>query len=97
MPISNSFDEIAKWFEGYFESLVGPECAMTFADTLRLYRDVQNSCHELYGEEWRQRVDALEKEADQKLMEFFLRYLNAKGYRVGSDPDGRLSLEPSEN
>lgn len=47
MAISNSFDEVAKWFEGYFGSMVSKESATVFADTLRIYRDIQNSSHEL--------------------------------------------------
>jgi hypothetical protein len=91
-----AFGVVADWFEAYFESL-DPIVGRSFSQALRTYSDLATSSRKHWGEEWRRRVDELDAAADRQLMEFFLHYLNAKGYRVGSDLDGRINLGPSEN
>jgi hypothetical protein len=94
--LESAFDVVAGWFESHFET-IGPDVGKSFGKALRTDSELATSPHNHQGEDWRRRADELDAISDQLLMEFFLRYLNAKGYRVGSDRDGGINLGPSEN
>jgi hypothetical protein len=96
--LETAFKTVASWFASYFSS-VGPGIGSTFANALHCYSELATSPHKYVGEEWQRRVEELDKESDRLLMEFFLHYLNAKGYRVGNDDDGhvQINVEPSQN
>ncbi len=94
--LESAFTVVANWFEAFFETL-GPEVGESFGNALRSFSDLATSSHKYWGEEWQQKVDELDIASDRLLMEFFLHYLNAKDYRVGHSPDGRINIEPSEN
>lgn len=94
--LESAFAVVANWFEEFFTTL-GPEVGESCGDALRSFAELATSSSKYWGEEWRQKVDELDITSDRLLMEFFLHYLNAKNYRVGNSPDGRPSIEPSEN
>ena len=94
--LESAFAVVADWFENYFGYL-GPQVGKKFGETLRTFSEMANASSKYWGEEWRSKIDELDATSDRLLMEFFLHYLNAKNYRVGNSPDGRMSIEPSEN
>ncbi len=94
--LESAFAVVADWFESYFQTL-GPEVGELCGKALRTFSDLATSPHKYWGEEWQRRADELDVASDRFFMEFFLHYLNAKGYRVGTDHDGRTNLWPSDN
>jgi hypothetical protein len=94
--LESAFAVVANWFETFFEA-IGPEVGKSFGKALRSFSDLATSSHKYWGEEWQQKVEELDIASDRLLMEFFLHYINAKGYRVGRESDGRIDIRPSEN
>lgn len=76
-----AFDEVADALESYFEGRHGTECGMSCGGFLRAYRDLLTHEDESPGRV--ERLEELEGRAEKVMLQFFLYYLQKRGYHVG--------------
>lgn len=76
-----AFDEVADALESYFEGRHGTECGMSCGGFIRVYRDMLTHEDESPGRV--ERLEELEGRAKKVMLQFFLYYLQKRGYHVG--------------